>query len=359
MERSKTQAQAGQTLVLVALALVALLGITALAIDGGRLYSERRYMQNAADAGALAGARELCFGLNPTQASAENSAAEYATARNRRDASQISSQYANMANYTVAVTTTETVNMTFAGVLGFSTVAVSAKARAACGATPVACGVWPLGLPQAQWDQMRNRCGQTFYVWAAYNNGDVAPNCNLCDCDLDKAQPGPELLSKTGRAWLDFTRVANDREVFKPNCATGSACSGSAFQCWIANGFSGQVVIPPGGICVDGDAGVDTGMKDAIASRAGAAVSVPIFSGACGSFSCTEGYHVAELGCARVVGWRDLHLNDLPGKVCNVPQTRGVELEVACNACATSCGKTDGSQPPGGGAAVRSVSLID
>lgn len=46
----------GQAIVLIVLAMVALLGFAALAIDGGRLYSERRHAQNAADAASLAGA---------------------------------------------------------------------------------------------------------------------------------------------------------------------------------------------------------------------------------------------------------------------------------------------------------------
>lgn len=45
----------GQAIVLIVLAMVALLGFTALALDGGRLYSERRHAQNAADAASLAG----------------------------------------------------------------------------------------------------------------------------------------------------------------------------------------------------------------------------------------------------------------------------------------------------------------
>ena len=49
----------GQALVLVALILVALIALAGLAIDGGRLYALRRQVQNAADAAALAGAREL------------------------------------------------------------------------------------------------------------------------------------------------------------------------------------------------------------------------------------------------------------------------------------------------------------
>lgn len=46
----------GQTIVLIAFALVALLGFAALAVDGGRVYSEKRRAQNAADAAAYAAA---------------------------------------------------------------------------------------------------------------------------------------------------------------------------------------------------------------------------------------------------------------------------------------------------------------
>jgi Flp pilus assembly protein TadG len=49
------QDERGATIVIVALSIVALLTMTGLAIDGGRLYSDRRQVQNAADAAALAG----------------------------------------------------------------------------------------------------------------------------------------------------------------------------------------------------------------------------------------------------------------------------------------------------------------
>lgn len=50
------QKESGQVLVIFAVALVALLGFTALAVDGSMIYSDHRYSQNAADAAALAGA---------------------------------------------------------------------------------------------------------------------------------------------------------------------------------------------------------------------------------------------------------------------------------------------------------------
>ena len=45
----------GQVLVLIVLAVVALLGFTALAVDGGMVYSDRRQSQNSADASSLGG----------------------------------------------------------------------------------------------------------------------------------------------------------------------------------------------------------------------------------------------------------------------------------------------------------------
>ena len=46
----------GQALVIIALAAIALFGITGLAIDGTAKFSDRRHAQNAADAAALAAA---------------------------------------------------------------------------------------------------------------------------------------------------------------------------------------------------------------------------------------------------------------------------------------------------------------
>lgn len=46
----------GQAIILMILAMVTLIGFTALSIDGGNAYSDRRHAQNAADTAALAGA---------------------------------------------------------------------------------------------------------------------------------------------------------------------------------------------------------------------------------------------------------------------------------------------------------------
>ena len=78
----------GQTLVYVAVAIVVLLGFVALATDTGLAYVERRQMQNAADAGALAAISVLARG----GADAEVLAAvqQYATTENHADTVQAS-----------------------------------------------------------------------------------------------------------------------------------------------------------------------------------------------------------------------------------------------------------------------------
>jgi hypothetical protein len=53
--KPKKSNENGQAIVLLVLSLVVLLGFTALALDGGMVYSDRRHAQNAADTAALAG----------------------------------------------------------------------------------------------------------------------------------------------------------------------------------------------------------------------------------------------------------------------------------------------------------------
>ena len=56
----KDSNQSGQSIVIMAFAVVVLMGIMAVAIDGGRIYTLRRDAQNAADAAALQGAKAVC-----------------------------------------------------------------------------------------------------------------------------------------------------------------------------------------------------------------------------------------------------------------------------------------------------------
>ncbi len=74
---SKTK---GQIIVLFALGLLALIALAALVLDGGMLFLNRRTAQAAADAGALAGARALCY--EGSEETAINTAIQFATTEN-------------------------------------------------------------------------------------------------------------------------------------------------------------------------------------------------------------------------------------------------------------------------------------
>jgi hypothetical protein len=61
----------GQVLVIFAIALIALFAAAGLAFDIGRFYAEQRFLQNSADAGALAAANALIRGASATDADTE------------------------------------------------------------------------------------------------------------------------------------------------------------------------------------------------------------------------------------------------------------------------------------------------
>jgi hypothetical protein len=61
--KTQSHLENGQAIVLLVISLVVLLGFTALALDGGMVYSDRRLAQNIADTAALAGGGEAASGL--------------------------------------------------------------------------------------------------------------------------------------------------------------------------------------------------------------------------------------------------------------------------------------------------------
>src|SRR3970282_1738548 len=69
-ESATRRGERGQTLVLAVLAMAVLLGFTAMAIDVGLAFQERRNAQNGADAAALAAAQDLRSGLGTATAAA-------------------------------------------------------------------------------------------------------------------------------------------------------------------------------------------------------------------------------------------------------------------------------------------------
>ena len=138
-KRCELFSEKGQSLVLVALLFLAFAAILALVLDGGNNYAARRQAQNAADAGALAGASWMCEYDDATGGA--NTAIDYAVNRNGA-ANAVAT--ANFSSGSVVVTATVTQDTFLAGLIGISQVSPRAVAEARCRpSAPI--GVLPVG----------------------------------------------------------------------------------------------------------------------------------------------------------------------------------------------------------------------
>jgi Flp pilus assembly protein TadG len=117
----------GQSVILVALLLAGLVGVVALTVDGSRLYAEKAQMQTAADAGALAGARELCDKCNKCNIGQARVAAERFALLNGASDAKVSVRHDR-----VTVVAAVDVQPFFAGILGFRSFHIEADATAVC-----------------------------------------------------------------------------------------------------------------------------------------------------------------------------------------------------------------------------------
>jgi Flp pilus assembly protein TadG len=162
----------GQAIVILALAMVGICGMLALAVDAGRLYFQRRLMQDAVDAGALAGAQDLVGTVaNPTgsasnalyHAMQDSFAVFNQTPTNAQGSAFYISPPSNtvtdtQGGYTVTavaptgynnkqvqVTVSYNAVATFVQVLGFSQVAIVATATAEAGTNAKTYAVFAYG----------------------------------------------------------------------------------------------------------------------------------------------------------------------------------------------------------------------
>ncbi len=131
MKTDRHTSERGQVLVVAVMALGVLMGMVALVTDAGALLHERRSLQNAADAAALAGAKELP--ANPELAASR--ARAWVAGNGIADPDtlvvQITTTYAT--NDTISVRLGRDVKYRFANVLGLSGATVSAAAAARTG----------------------------------------------------------------------------------------------------------------------------------------------------------------------------------------------------------------------------------
>lgn len=217
----------GQTIVILAFALIALAAFAGLAIDGGRLYAARRRAQNTADATAMAGVRLLA--QLTAECAADRLAADNAIAAEMikfardngitvpSENAQLQGWYVNAAETRLgrvgwaegvpdgaagieaALVTTDTT--TFLRIVGQPYIVAPGEAMAMTG--PViqfTGGILPLGVPLQVVETLRS--GETFHM--ADNRAGAFcrdPNNTLCVGDPTNAN--------SQRGWLNLNYIYN------------------------------------------------------------------------------------------------------------------------------------------------------
>ena len=144
--RARLSGERGATAIIVALLLVPLLGFAAIAVDVGALYAERARLQTAADAAALAVARDCAMGACGDMQGTAQELVSANVGEGQADEPELGSDPS-----TVTVTGNNPVEHWFAPVLGFESTQVSATATVAWGAPGGGTAALPLIFSECEW----------------------------------------------------------------------------------------------------------------------------------------------------------------------------------------------------------------
>lgn len=154
----------GAVAVVVAAAMVAVAGLTALGTDVGRLFVEKQRLASAVDAAALAGVTRLPGDPQGAVATVNS----YLT-KNGLTAANATVTVSDDRRQ-ISVATNRQVNMTFARVIGVRQSPVVAGATARIAPVSGLMGAVPLGVPQAAW-----QIGERVYLKLDSQSGTIAP----------------------------------------------------------------------------------------------------------------------------------------------------------------------------------------
>ncbi len=276
--------QRGQVLVIVALALVALVAFVGLAVDVGYWYGERRHMQNAADAGALAGAYQLCYEADKSESAVTTAALDYA--EDNGAARGLSSVQIHTDTGTVVVTAVTPAEFFFARVISsLGDFNIPAVAAAQCGEADEGCGMWPVAMdmPSYQNTVLTGNCngptkwddgayidsltpnsgegrapGSQFILWASdnndktYTNDYLEKNCWFQSNPVDTAPYdlapvlGGTPMDPGSRGWVRLQLLPGydvPADSGYEACGTINNCGADALKCWLRFGYIGSIAI--------------------------------------------------------------------------------------------------------------------
>jgi Flp pilus assembly protein TadG len=188
---SRRETQRGQILVLFTLALVAMIAMVGLVIDGGAAYAQRRAQQNAADVAALAGADALYNG----QTNAQAIAVAEGVAGTNSYGNGINGVTVNVAiaDGVVTVDVGAPHRNYFAGVVGQPNWQISTTASAIAGIPDTARGAAPVIMPIEDFNA--DGSPKTEYMEAA---------CAPLGCLWDNCQPCDAPDNATSWAWTVY-----------------------------------------------------------------------------------------------------------------------------------------------------------
>ena len=180
----------GQVIIIVALLIVSLIGMTALVIDVGSLYQERRHLQTVADSAALAGAQELPESRDDAIEVAINYAASHGVDITSDDVN-ISQTHVPKDTITVIPSNPDT-PVYFAKVFGINSVNVVTTATAMVGKPKILNDVVPWGVkldPGEDWeDWLSEQTEKTLkYGPKSYEKNEG----NFYALDIDPNEPHP------------------------------------------------------------------------------------------------------------------------------------------------------------------------
>lgn len=295
----------GQTLVIVALTITVLMLMAGLAVDVGMAYNDRRDMQTAADAAALAGAQQLCDDKGETAALAA------ATSIGQLNGATAVEPVASLGSdaRSIRVVTRTDARTFFFRIIGIDSVPVSAAATAECSCASSIGATWPILFDVETWvDDVG--CGETFLVWAADPSDDPLsalpePLCYYCDCTSrpELAAYGAHPLPPGDRGWASLTTPVEFKD--DPLYKGGNNCGDNALKLWLKVGYPGQIKL---GKCVNTLSGAD--LPKEAQEREGDEVSILIYDPdiacsagdvVCGVKCCPgDPQHIVGTGCVRV-----------------------------------------------------------
>jgi len=182
--RKNNNTERGQALILIVFAIVGLIGITGLTVDGGIAYSDRRKAQNAADtaayAAALAKARSQDLNAAGLSVAAANGYTSSNTVITTAPSPSGSCPPQATDNIDITVTITSVVNTTFARVVGINTMTnvVNATSRS-CGTyiAPIFNGQAVVGLKPGDTNCAFNSGESSSARWTIKGSGIFSNGC--------------------------------------------------------------------------------------------------------------------------------------------------------------------------------------